>query len=304
MFRFVAPSILFTTTYILGAYLFTHFLLDKKNFEIGQHSFGQIRPILQRWNAYLNSITRLVGITRYQLYTEFVSKLVLLTLVFCMASISFPVVSNILPSLLLTASLGFSYWIIKYRNRVVHKYRERFESDFAEFIESLSLAVNSGLPLTTGILRVIDERLANVTPIRQHINEIRRVSSTVAALLASNKELNDPLSRELYFLKEALNRGDSVTRALDQLAIRLNSTAVANLSDAIFLSMSRGTPITFLINNHAESMREARRNKLLERAGRAEVKMMVPVVFLLLPISVLFALWPSFQQLQHLVTIS
>ena len=31
----------------------------------------------------------------------------------------------------------------------------------------------------------------------------------------------------------------------------------------------------------------------MDKAGKAETSMMVPVVFLILPISILFALWPS-----------
>jgi tight adherence protein C len=37
---------------------------------------------------------------------------------------------------------------------------------------------------------------------------------------------------------------------------------------------------------------------MLRRAGKAEIALLLPVVFLLLPISVLFALFPSITQLQ------
>jgi tight adherence protein C len=59
-----------------------------------------------------------------------------------------------------------------------------------------------------------------------------------------------------------------------------------------------------MISEHARSIREKNHREMLERAGKAEIKMMLPIVFLLLPISVLFALWPSFQQLQHMVALS
>jgi len=35
----------------------------------------------------------------------------------------------------------------------------------------------------------------------------------------------------------------------------------------------------------------------LQRAGKAEISLMIPIVFLILPISILFALFPSFEQL-------
>ena len=40
-------------------------------------------------------------------------------------------------------------------------------------------------------------------------------------------------------------------------------------------------------------MREAGRRELIETAARKEVLMMVPVVFLVLPVTVLFAFWPG-----------
>ena len=41
-------------------------------------------------------------------------------------------------------------------------------------------------------------------------------------------------------------------------------------------------------------MREAGKRQLLESAGRREIGMMVPVVFLVLPITIVFALFPGF----------
>jgi tight adherence protein C len=40
--------------------------------------------------------------------------------------------------------------------------------------------------------------------------------------------------------------------------------------------------------------RESSRRALIEAGGRKEIAMMVPVVFLVLPISVLFVLFPGF----------
>ena len=47
--------------------------------------------------------------------------------------------------------------------------------------------------------------------------------------------------------------------------------------------------------------REAGRRALIESGARREVLMMVPVVFLILPVTVLFAFWPGVVGL-HLVT--
>jgi tight adherence protein C len=41
-------------------------------------------------------------------------------------------------------------------------------------------------------------------------------------------------------------------------------------------------------------VRESGRRQLLEAGGRKEIAMMVPVVFLVMPVTVVFALFPGF----------
>jgi len=61
--------------------------------------------------------------------------------------------------------------------------------------------------------------------------------------------------------------------------------------------MVRGAPITEILVRHAQEARDHQRNRVLAAAGKAEISMMIPVVFLILPISILFALWPSLTNL-------
>jgi len=49
-----------------------------------------------------------------------------------------------------------------------------------------------------------------------------------------------------------------------------------------------------VLRAQAGDVREAGRRSLMESGGRKEIAMMVPVVFLVLPITVLFALFPGF----------
>ena len=51
------------------------------------------------------------------------------------------------------------------------------------------------------------------------------------------------------------------------------------------------------LSRHAVEARGNQRNRVLSAAGKAEISMMIPVVFLILPISILFALWPSLTNL-------
>jgi len=59
----------------------------------------------------------------------------------------------------------------------------------------------------------------------------------------------------------------------------------------------RGAPIVEVLQRHAQESRTAHRNRIMTAAGKAEISMMIPVVFLILPVSMLFALWPSLSNL-------
>ena len=62
-------------------------------------------------------------------------------------------------------------------------------------------------------------------------------------------------------------------------------------------AISRGVPLVDVLQSQAREAKNAQRNRIISIASKSEVSMMVPVVFLILPISILFALWPSLSNL-------
>lgn len=250
-----------------------------------------------------SSVTELTGITFQTLMLEAIMRSVLL-LVF---SILFAHAFSLSILQLMLVALGtvslVSYFTWSNRKKIIIKYREQFELEFSDFVESLALAINSGLPLIAGLNRAMEEfsTIRSATPSVESPSKRFTNFSNSSTVFA--KLINTPINRELANLRLYLDDGLSAAQAFDKLSRRLNSNVLSNFSDAIALSISRGTPLSNLISDHAQTIREVQKRKLMERAGRAEVKLMVPVIFLLLPISVLFALWPSFQQLQQLVVI-
>ncbi len=56
---------------------------------------------------------------------------------------------------------------------------------------------------------------------------------------------------------------------------------------------TEGTPLADVLHAQAADVREAGRRALIESAARREVFMLVPVVFLVLPVTVLFAFYPG-----------
>ncbi len=62
---------------------------------------------------------------------------------------------------------------------------------------------------------------------------------------------------------------------------------------AVAVAVERGSPLAEVLRAQAQDVREGGRRALMESGGRKEVLMMVPVVFLILPVTVLFAVFPS-----------
>jgi tight adherence protein C len=61
----------------------------------------------------------------------------------------------------------------------------------------------------------------------------------------------------------------------------------------LVVAIDRGTPLAGVLHAQATDVRESAKRALLEAGGQKELQMMVPVVFLILPVTVLFALYPG-----------
>ena len=60
----------------------------------------------------------------------------------------------------------------------------------------------------------------------------------------------------------------------------------------------RGTPLAEILRAQAQDARDEAKRDLLETAGKKEVGMLVPLVFLILPITIVFAIYPGIFVLQ------
>jgi tight adherence protein C len=88
--------------------------------------------------------------------------------------------------------------------------------------------------------------------------------------------------------------GAQLSRALDGVAARTPVPAVERFIDGIIIAVDRGTPLADVLRAQAGDVREAYKRALLEEGGRREIAMMLPVVFLIMPVTVIFALFPGF----------
>lgn len=99
-------------------------------------------------------------------------------------------------------------------------------------------------------------------------------------------------------LARRLQLGESIESGLEQLAKELKSQLVQELANKLILGLKRGTPLAAQMHSMASGARAQLKVAQLRAAGRNELKMLIPLVFLILPVTIAFAIFPSLQLLQ------
>ncbi len=120
------------------------------------------------------------------------------------------------------------------------------------------------------------------------LEALRRVARTGSGELAG----------ELDRVVQRAAAGHPLALALAELRDDLAVPAVGRLIDQVLAALDRGTPLADVLRAHALDARDESKRRLLEAAGTREVAMLVPLVFLILPVTVLFAVWPGLMVLQ------
>ncbi|UAL29106.1 type II secretion system F family protein [Nocardioides rotundus] len=115
----------------------------------------------------------------------------------------------------------------------------------------------------------------------------------VAALDRVVQRSGGELSRDLAKVLTDIRLGEPVSVAFDRLSASSGLPLVSRFAQGVAVAVERGTPLADVLHAQAADVREAGRRELIESAARKEVFMMVPVVFLVLPVTVLFAFWPG-----------
>jgi len=143
----------------------------------------------------------------------------------------------------------------------------RMESELPTVLEFLTLSLSAG----EGIL-----------------DAIRRVSRV------SHGELAGELADVVAEVNTGIAFADSITRVASDLRLVPFTRTVDQITGAL----ERGTPIVEVLRAQAQDSRDEAKRSLLEVAGKKEVAMLVPLVFLILPVTVAFAIFPGIVVLQ------
>jgi tight adherence protein C len=150
--------------------------------------------------------------------------------------------------------------------RNIKKRRELIESEFPAIIEMLTLAIAAG-------------------------------ETPLSAMLRIGASADGQLPKEFQLVVSGVRSGLPINEALDAMGRRVKSVMIRRFVDALVTATLRGAPLVEVLSRHAVEARGNQRNRVMGAAGKAEISMMIPVVFLILPISILFALWPSLTNL-------
>ena len=148
----------------------------------------------------------------------------------------------------------------------VKKRRELIEAEFPAIIEMLTLAIAAG-------------------------------ETPMSAMLRIAESANGALAQEFQNVVVGVRSGSPLSETLDAMGRRVKSVMIRRFVDALITATLRGAPLVEVLSRHAVEARGNQRNRVMGAAGKAEISMMIPVVFLILPISILFALWPSLSNL-------
>ena len=196
----------------------------------------------------------------------------------------------LLPSIL--ALLIFGIRMIYLEVISVHKY----SIDFSSKIDS------------TGISRKILLNSKNKKNNKLNDELIALLQVAIVLISAGETPINSlklAADRAEGFIAEALQRAFSknlnsteIVRILKILAKDSKNSSLNRMALSIQNALDRGTPIIEVLQNQIRSMQSKNQAELMKIAGRRELILLMPVVFLLMPISIAFVVWSSLYQLQ------
>lgn len=106
------------------------------------------------------------------------------------------------------------------------------------------------------------------------------------------------LARELGRVVAEVHAGIPLGDALERCAAEIELPALTRTVDQLVGALERGTPLVEVLRAQVQDSRDESKRDLLEAAGKKEIAMLVPLVFLILPVTVAFAIYPGVMVLQ------
>ena len=174
--------------------------------------------------------------------------------------------------------------------------------------DGASLVPGAGLVLLGGLVGVLARDHVLTRAVRRREERMLAEFPTVAELLALSVGAGEgavgalervagssrgELAAELRLTLADARAGASLVQSLEGLAGRTSLASLSRFVDGVAVAVERGTPLADVLRAQAQDVRQQGQRRLVETGGRKEIAMMVPVVFLVLPVTVLFAVYPG-----------
>lgn len=169
------------------------------------------------------------------------------------------------PTVIAGTLLGavFGFLLRDYRLSALIKKREtRMLAEFPSLAEMMALAVGAG-ESANGAL----ERIARTAH--------GELAGEFARILAETRS------------------GIPITLALQRFSDRVRLAPLSRFVDGLTVAIDRGTPLADVMRAQSQDVRDLAKRELMESAGRKEIAMMIPLVFGVLPLTVLFSIFPG-----------
>jgi tight adherence protein C len=167
--------------------------------------------------------------------------------------------------------------------------------------------------------------LLSVSEYAKRLNWLRQLISKLTGRQVKQSEINEELVSILQMLSIMISAGESpmmamryvsersigvipklieqsfakyedgrnLAQTMEFIAVATGSSQVRRLTNSIQIAIQRGTPILDVLNNQVQALNKQINLALLKKSGKSEITLLIPVVFLILPISICFAIWPS-----------
>lgn len=144
----------------------------------------------------------------------------------------------------------------------VRKRETRMMAEFPSLAELMALAVGAGESATGALDRVC-------------------------------RSARGELSKEFGKVLAETRAGKPLVEALQEFSARTDLGPLIRFVDGIIVAVERGTPLADVLRAQAQDVRDTAKRELMESAGKKEIAMMVPLVFGVLPLTVVFAVFPG-----------
>ncbi|MDO5662633.1 MAG: type II secretion system F family protein [Brachybacterium sp.] len=115
----------------------------------------------------------------------------------------------------------------------------------------------------------------------------------VAAMERVARTSSGALPDEFASTVAEIRAGATVSQALISLGERTPLESLGRFGEGVAVAIERGTPLADVLRAQAQDAREASKRDLMEVAGKREIAMLVPVVFFVMPLVIVFAIFPG-----------